>query len=64
MIHIPYFGTVYLATLRITQSDPHPESFVPQKTLVELTMIDIKMGCATTGSSSVGGVTTNGRTKP
>jgi hypothetical protein len=64
VIHIPYFGTVYLATLRITQSDPHPESFVPQKTLVELTMIDIKMGCATTGSSSVGGVTTNGRTKP
>jgi hypothetical protein len=64
VIHIPHFGTVYLATLKITHSDPKPETRVYRKTLIELTMIDIQMGCATTGGTSVGTARTNGGTKP
>jgi hypothetical protein len=64
VIHIPHFGTIYLATLKITHSDPKPETRIYRKTLVELTMIDIQMGCATTGSTSVGTARTNGTSKP
>jgi hypothetical protein len=64
VIHIPYFGTVYLATVKLTDTPRSVEKEMPPKTLVELTMIDIKMGCATTGSAAVGALTTNGRTKP
>jgi hypothetical protein len=64
VIHIPYFGTVYLATVRLTHTKRNVEKDTPPKTLVELTMINIKMGCATTGDSSAGGVVVNGHTKP
>jgi len=64
VIHIPHFGTVTLAKLKIKHSDPKPETRIYRKTLVELTMIDIQMGCATTGSTSVGTARTNGITKP
>jgi hypothetical protein len=64
VIHIPHFGTIYLAKLKIKHSDPKPETRIYRKTLVELTMIDIHMGCATTGSTSVGTARVNGGTKP
>jgi hypothetical protein len=64
VIHIPHFGTIYLAVLKITHSDRKPDTRIWKKTLVELTMIDIKMGCATTGSGSVGSTRVNGGTKP
>jgi len=63
-IHIPHFGTIYLATLKITHSDPTPDPLVWKKTLIELTMIDIQMGCATTGGTAVGTTRTNGTNKP
>jgi hypothetical protein len=64
VIHIPHFGTIYLATLKITHSDPVPQTRVWKKTLIELTMIDIQMGCATTGATSVGTARVNGANKP
>ena len=64
VIHIPHFGTVTLGKLKIKHSDPKPETRIYRKTLVELTMIDIEMGCAATGASSVATVKTNGTTHP
>jgi hypothetical protein len=54
VIHVPFFGTIYLGNLRITHTPRNGETDAPPKTLVELTMIDIKMGCAATGSAAVG----------
>jgi len=60
VIYVPHFGTIYLSTLKITHSDRIPKTRIYRKTLVELTMIDIKMGCAATGSTTVGTTKTNG----
>jgi hypothetical protein len=64
VIHIPYFGTVYLATVKLTHTPRSLEKEMPPKTLVELTMIDIKMGCATTGSAAAATVRSGGTTHP
>jgi hypothetical protein len=64
VIHIPYFGTISLANLRLTHTPRNLEKGIPPKTLVELTMIDIKMGCATTGSAAVGPVRGGGTSHP
>jgi hypothetical protein len=64
VIHIPHFGTVYLATVRLTHTKRNVEKDTPPKTVVELTMIDIKMGCATTGDASAGLVRGGGTSHP
>lgn len=64
VIHIPGFGTVSLANLRIEQSDYKPGTGIPRKTLVQLTMIELKMGCIADGSTEVGTTKTNGVTMP
>ncbi|HUH62645.1 MAG TPA: hypothetical protein VLZ50_06595 [Terracidiphilus sp.] len=63
VIHIPHFGTLCLATVRLEQSDPTPGG-TPQKTLLRLNMIEAHMGCVAEGRATVGGLTTNGMTKP
>jgi len=62
VIHVPHFGTIYLATLKLTHSGRRPETRIYDKTLLELTMIDIQMGCAATGNTSVATAKTNGTT--
>lgn len=63
VIDIPHFGKVYLATVRLEESDPHPQKGTPRSTLIELTMIEIKMGCIGTGSGSGGKTIVNGQGK-
>ena len=64
VIDIPHFGKVYLAVVRLTEwiPDPPPKLQAP-RTQVELTMIYIKMGCATSGNLSGGNSIVNGGTK-
>ena len=64
VIYVPGFGTVSLANLRLEQSDYKPGTGIPRKTLVQLTMIELKMGCSADGSGSVGTTKTNGMTMP
>jgi hypothetical protein len=64
VIDIPDFGKIYLATLRLEQSDFQPGTGIPRKTLIRLTMIKLEMGCVADGSTSVSELTTNGHTKP
>jgi hypothetical protein len=64
VIHLPDFGTIYLATVRIEHEDPHPETKIPQKTTVYLDMIHAEMGCIATGTASVASTRTNGSSKP
>jgi len=60
VIRIPHFGTVYLATVKVVHSDRDPGTSKLRKTLIELTMIDFRMGCAQTGGGTAGVSRTNG----
>jgi hypothetical protein len=64
VIHIPDFGTVYLAKVRIEHDDPHPKSGIPQKTTVSLDMVHAEMGCIATGTATVASGRLNGMTAP
>ncbi len=64
VIHVPDFGTICLANVRLEQSDWVPNLGTPKKTTVHLTMIEMKMGCVASGSSGVGTIKTNGTTVP
>jgi hypothetical protein len=60
VIDIPHFGKVYLATVKLEESDPHPTKGTPARTLIKLTMIEIKMGCIGNGNGSAGNTIVNG----
>jgi hypothetical protein len=64
VIYVPGFGTVSLANLRVEQSDYKPGTGIPRKTLVQLTMIELRMGCSADGNGSVGTTKGNGTTMP
>jgi hypothetical protein len=58
IIRIPHFGTVTLGKVTLTHSQF--AAGTPEKTLVELTMIDLKLGCAIDGDIPIGGGGNNG----
>jgi hypothetical protein len=62
VIDVPHFGKIYLATLRLDQSDPDPKSGTPRKTLISLSMIRMQMGCTGSGDTTGGTTKTNGVT--
>jgi hypothetical protein len=62
VIEVPNFGLIYLATLKVEQSDY--ENGVPKKTTFELKMLELKMGCVASGDGGVGTTRTNGSNKP
>jgi hypothetical protein len=65
VIHIPHFGKIYLATLRVEHSNFHPKQpGTPIKTELSLTMIRVEMGCIGSGGISGGGGKTNGQSGP
>ena len=64
VIHVPDFGTITLARVKIEHDDPHEETRSPKKTTVHLDMIHAEMGCIATGTVAVGTARTNGSTRP
>jgi hypothetical protein len=64
VIHIPDFGTIYLAQVRIEHTAYHPVHGIPTETHVHLDMIHAEMGCIASGSATVGSGRTNGMTAP
>jgi len=62
VIEVPNFGRIYLGVLRIRQSDFVKN--VPKKTLIDLTMIDLEMGCIGGGRAGIGNNILNGGTVP
>jgi hypothetical protein len=62
VIHIPDFGDIYLATVKVTHEDFHKG--IPHSTTVELKMVEAVMGCAATGMADAGVCITNGGTRP
>lgn len=64
VIDVPNFGKIYLAVVRLEQSDFQPGSGIPKKTLISLTMIELEMGCVGAGRMGVANGKTNGGTYP
>ncbi len=64
VLEVPNFGKIHLAVLRLHQSDFKENTDIPKKTLIELTMINLEMGCIGGGTISLGGGKTNGTNYP
>lgn len=64
VIHVPNFGTIYLATVLVEQSDFKEGTDIPKKTQITLTMIEVKMGCIAEGNAAAGRTVTNGTSEP
>jgi hypothetical protein len=64
VIYIPNFGTVTLARLSLRHEDFPVDSGTPKKTSINLTMIDLELGCAVGGHVGIGPCSTNGTTRP
>jgi hypothetical protein len=63
VIDIPHFGRVYLATVRLVETEYKDAEGTHPQTLIRLTMIEAKMGCIGNGSASGGNTITNGHGK-
>jgi len=63
VIHIPHFGTLYLGVLHIHHTSRHPKWQTPATT-VDLSMIQMQLGCAIAGNTTVATTRTNGAQKP
>ena len=60
IIRVPGFGIITLAKLTVKHENPHEKTKVPRKTTFTLTMIDLQLGCPTSGRGGVGGGSSNG----
>jgi hypothetical protein len=68
VIDIPDFGKIHLAVLKITHSDYgldyDKKKMVWKKTLVELKMIELELGCIAGGMAAMGSAVVGGSTDP
>lgn len=71
VIHVPDFGTVTLARVRLEQGDwtegttgAMKGKMLPRNTAIQLTMVEAKMGCSAEGDTGTGVTKTNGTTHP
>ena len=64
VLDIPHFGKVYLAVVRIEHCDPEKKNDVHKQTLIDLTMLDIRMGCIASGKVTCAMGKTNGASVP
>jgi len=62
IIRVPGFGIITLAKLTLKHENLHEKTKIPQKTTFTLTMIDLQLGCPTSGHVPVGGGSSNGST--
>jgi hypothetical protein len=60
VIHVPHFGTIHLAQLRLKHDDFKTGTRTPRRTHVELTMVDADMGCISHGTVQAATTRTNG----
>lgn len=63
ILMIPDFGIVKLAKLEIEENE-HGEEGIPRETVVTLTMLDLKLGCAIGGTLPIGVGSGGGKTNP
>jgi hypothetical protein len=64
VIDIPDFGKIHLAVLKIEHSGYDKQKHVWKKTLFDLTMIELEMGCFAGGRSGLSNAIVNGSSEP
>ena len=64
IIHVPNFGKIILARLKVSHGEYNTPTGAPRITNVHLIMVDLELGCAADGSSSIAGGVDNGGTVP
>ena len=64
LIQIPNFGWISLGNVKVEYKEVQEKNVTLRKTTVNLTMIDLLLGCAIEGEGTVGGTSTNGQTVP
>lgn len=64
IIHVPHFGNIVLGKVTVTQEDLIRGTETHKKTTVQLTMLDLHMGCVGDGHVPIGGNHSNGTTVP
>ena len=64
MIHIPNFGWISLATVKVSYKEIEEEDRFLRKTTFTLTMIELKLGCAIDGNANIASGGSNGTTYP
>lgn len=64
VIDVPNFGKIYLATLKLEESDFDPSKQTFKKTQITLNMIEMQMGCIGSGTLTAGSGKTNGSSYP
>ncbi len=63
-LEIPNFGRVFLGTVRIEHTDPEKGNDIHRETLIDLAMIEVRMGCIASGHMMIGTTKNNGSTTP
>ena len=64
VIDVPDFGKIILGKVTVKHEDFKPDTRIPRKTTVRLTMIDFQLGCAVDGDLSLDDGSTNGTSEP
>jgi hypothetical protein len=64
VINVPGFGKIHLAVLKVEHSDYDRQKHVFKKTLFDLTMIELDMGCIGGGKGGIGNGVLNGTSAP
>ncbi|MFZ0305551.1 MAG: hypothetical protein WAL75_22870 [Terracidiphilus sp.] len=64
IIQVPDFGKIILARLKISHDDHNTPTGAPRVTNVNLTMVDLELGCAVKGNVPIGSGSSNGANNP
>ncbi len=64
IIHVPDFGKIILARLKVTHDDHKTPTGAPRITNINLTMVDLELGCAVKGNVPIGNGSSNGSSNP
>lgn len=64
IIHVPDFGKIVLAKLKVSHGEYNTPTGAPRITNVHLTMAHLELGCAAQGNMPIGSGSTNGGSNP
>jgi len=64
VIDVPNFGKIILARVSLRHDDFKAVSGIPMRTTLNLTMIELKLGCVIGGGGVIGSGSTNGKSQP
>jgi len=64
LIHIPDFGWISLGNVKVTYKEVKEKDEIHRRTTVRLDMIDLHLGCAIEGKTTIGSGSSNGSSVP